>query len=266
MALSGFEMGVRPPKSTWESVDMVEPVLGDAFGELLRRCWAGGGVPGLATEVIERDDGFVGVGDVARYFAGTDSWSVHEVSAARVARGRVLDVGCGAGRHMVALRDRGLDVVGVDPSPGAVAVCQERGLPAQLGSIDQLPSGPYDTILLFGSNLGLLGSPSAAVARLRGLAGVAAPDARIIGSNADPYGAGDPVHTGYHRRNREHGRPGGQLRLRVRHAAMATEWFEYWLMSVAELEEVVAGSPWRIEEVHHDSTTGATYGVVLALR
>src|SRR5688572_29696292 len=38
---------------------------------------------------------------------------------------RVLDVGCGPGRHSLALARRGLDVVGVDLSPDFVAHARE---------------------------------------------------------------------------------------------------------------------------------------------
>jgi SAM-dependent methyltransferase len=38
---------------------------------------------------------------------------------------RVLDVGCGPGRHAVALADRGIEVHGVDLSPDFVALAQE---------------------------------------------------------------------------------------------------------------------------------------------
>jgi SAM-dependent methyltransferase len=242
------------------------PVIGDAFGDLLRRCWAAGGAPGRAIEVVERDDGFVGATDAARYISGVDSWSPQEAAVLPHARGRVLDVGCGAGRHLIALRERGLDVRGVDPSAGAVAVCHDRGLDVSVGGIDRLPAGPFDTLLLFGNNLGLLGSPASAPGRLAALAAAAAPGARILGSGTDPYGTADPVHTAYHARNREHGRSGGQLRLRVRHANVATDWFEYWLLTVAELETVLAGSPWRLETVERGRDTDSNYAVVLALR
>jgi ubiquinone/menaquinone biosynthesis C-methylase UbiE len=43
---------------------------------------------------------------------------------AALATGPVLDVGCGPGRVTGYLRDRGLDVSGVDPSPGMLAVAR----------------------------------------------------------------------------------------------------------------------------------------------
>jgi SAM-dependent methyltransferase len=245
---------------------MTGPVLGDAFGEALRRCWEAGGGPGAATEIVERDDGMIGLGDVSRYFAAADSWSPPEAAVLRYARGQVLDIGCGAGRHMIALRERDVAALGIDPSPGAVAVCRERGLDAVVGDIDRLPAGPFDTLTLFGNNLGLLGTPVDAPKRLAGLAAVAAPGARILGSAIDPYRTDNPVHTGYHARNRERGRAGGQLRIRIRHANLATDWLDYWFTSVTELADVLTGSPWHLDVLERDPNNSANYAVVLALR
>src|SRR5262245_43465700 len=38
---------------------------------------------------------------------------------------RVLDVGCGPGRHAKALSERGIDVTGIDLSPDFVALARE---------------------------------------------------------------------------------------------------------------------------------------------
>jgi hypothetical protein len=107
----------------------------------------------------------------------------------------------------------------------------------------------YDTFLMLGNNLGLIESRARAPIFLDALARLAKPGARIIAQSADPYNTKDPVHVSYHRRNRELGRLGGQLRLRLRYRLLATEWFDYLNCSVDELESLVAGSRWRLKEV-----------------
>ena len=42
--------------------------------------------------------------------------------------GRLLDVGCGPGRHSIELAKRGYEVVGIDPSPAMIEAAQERAL------------------------------------------------------------------------------------------------------------------------------------------
>ncbi|MBK7949943.1 MAG: methyltransferase domain-containing protein [Deltaproteobacteria bacterium] len=44
------------------------------------------------------------------------------------ARGRVLDVGAGSGRHALALQAKGCEVVAIDVSPACVELCRERGV------------------------------------------------------------------------------------------------------------------------------------------
>lgn len=51
-------------------------------------------------EIIERDDRFIDTGsDVGLYFREYKQWASVERRAIQLARGRVLDIGCGAGRH-----------------------------------------------------------------------------------------------------------------------------------------------------------------------
>ncbi|HEV3449881.1 MAG TPA: class I SAM-dependent methyltransferase [Acidimicrobiia bacterium] len=64
-----------------------------------------------------------GTGRVAAFTRGTDQEVAFLVEALALAPGqRVLDVGCGPGRHALALAARGLRVTGVDASPEFVAL------------------------------------------------------------------------------------------------------------------------------------------------
>ncbi|MDQ0991130.1 class I SAM-dependent methyltransferase [Streptomyces sp. V3I7] len=241
-----------------------QPRTGDAFGRILARCWAAGAAPWSAVEVIERDDGFVAAHDAARYFREPGQWSALDTWAWGQATGRILDVGCGGGRHAVPWRARGHEVLGLDPSPEAVRITRERGVDATVGSVSSLPAGlgEFDTIALFGNNLGLLGGPAQAPRVLASLAAVARPGALLIGTGTDP-GDGGPVHAAYHAWNLDRGRPRGQLRLRVRDGVTATPWFDYWLAAPAELEPAIAVSPWTLETLESDPS-GAGY--VMCLR
>src|SRR5919106_2020681 len=91
---------------------------GDAFGSMLLDHLEG---KEDVHEIVERDDGFVSAARL-NYFAPVRRWPPVERRALRFVRGRVLDVGCGAGRVAVELQDRGHDVVAIDVSPGALEV------------------------------------------------------------------------------------------------------------------------------------------------
>lgn len=247
--------------------DPVRPQHGDAFGALLLACWETGAAPGEVWEFVERDDGFLGGGDAARYFAAPESWGRLDTWACRQATGRVLDLGCGAGRHALFLQQAGHDVVALDVSPGAIEVCRRRGVHQPvLGTVAELGMAavaPFDTLFLLGNNLGLLQNAQQAPALLAALAAVAAPDAVVIGQNQDPHATSNPVHLRYHERNRDLGRLPGQIRMRVRHQTLATAWFDYLFVSVAELEQLIVGSAWHLEQIEAD---GASYIAVLRHR
>lgn len=245
---------------------MTEPRTGDAVGDLLQACWAADGNPGHVYEVVERDDGYVFARDASHYFTRPEEWQPLERQACHQAAGRVLDVGCGAGRHAVVLAEEGLDVVGLDVSPGAVAVSRDRGVRAHLGDVTRLDTdlGRFDTFLLLDNNLGLLGSAERAPVVLANLARVAAPGARVYGSSTTTS-AEVPLpeeEVAYQERNRRAGRLPGQTPVRVRAGRTATEWFDYLLLTPEELEELATGTGWSLTDV---SLHGANYLAELTL-
>jgi SAM-dependent methyltransferase len=231
----------------------------DAFGLLLQDYLHG--EPGI--ELVERDDGFVGsAGNPSQYFAPFDTWPAHEQAAMVWARGRVLDIGCGAGRHALYLQGQGLDVVGIDISPRAIAVCRERGLrEARVLDIAQVDrdTGPWDTVLLLGANFGLAGSASGTRALLARLDESSAVGARIIAESRDPSAITDPIHTAYRAANERHSRLPGQLRIRIRYKQAATPWFYYLFVSKQELERLLEGTGWRAVRYADEAGEGGAY-------
>ncbi len=232
--------------------------IGDAFGEILRACHRGGEVAGVAFELIERSDGYLGVMDAARYFAAPKDWVEMSRFALGRARGRILDIGAGAGRASLALQEEGLDVVALDISQGATEVCTDRGVRSVFkGTVFDLAGTrpvPFDTFLMLGNNLGLLGGREEAPLLLEALAAMAMPGARVIGETLNPYQTNDPRHLEYHEENRRLGRLGGQVRLRVRHLRIATPWWDYLLCTPDELETVIAPTRWELVDAHGPSS------------
>jgi SAM-dependent methyltransferase len=209
-----------------------------------------------SNEVVERDDGLIepDVGP-SGYFAPYRSWPAMEKRAMRYVRGRVLDVGAGAGRVALRVQEQGLDVVAIDNSPLAVKVCLLRGVKdARVVPFTQVSSklGVFDSIVMFGNNFGLFGSFERAQWMLRRLKKLTSADARIVAETLDPYQTEMPEHLAYHRRNRKRGRMPGQLKIRVRYLAYATPWFDYLFVSQPEMRKIVTGTGWRVTRVFED--------------
>lgn len=72
-------------------------------------------------------------------------------------RGRVLDIGCGAGEHTILLTKLGYDVLGVDLAPSALAYARSNAAAQQVPTarfevqdaleLGDRPIGAYDTII-----------------------------------------------------------------------------------------------------------------------
>jgi len=220
-----------------------------------------------AYEIIERDDGHIAVSDGPQvYFSEYSEWPEHQKRAINFAKGKILDIGCGAGRHSLYLQNQGFYVIGIDQSTLAIKVCNERGLRNTLNipisEIRKLGSNFFNTILMLGSNFGLFGNFNRAQRLLRTMHKVTAPDALIIAESKDPHNVDDPIHLEYHKANIDRGRMPGQVRIRVRYKKYIGRWFDYLLVSKEEMVPILQNSGWRIKDFL-DSDNSSLYIAVL---
>lgn len=230
----------------------------DAFGQLFRDQLDGRARPA----VVERDDGFVEAIDASDYFTDFGEWPAHVRRAMRRVRGRVLDIGCGAGRHALYLQNKGLDIVGIDESPLAVELCRLRGLrQVEVLPITRVSSslGRFDTLLMLGNNFGLFGSPQKTRRLLKRFDKITGPQGRLIVEAIDPYATSDPDHLKYHQNNRDRRRMTGQIRIRVRYKRLRTSWFDLLLVSQDEMTDILVGTGWFIRQF----IGGANYSAVI---
>ncbi|MDH7486040.1 MAG: class I SAM-dependent methyltransferase [Anaerolineae bacterium] len=220
----------------------------DPFGQAL---WdACQGRP--ACLVFHRDDGLVTEQDATLYLAGPEAFDPTEAAALAFARGRVLDIGCGAGRHALALQARGHAVMGLDISPLALAVARRRGVCHTIrATITALPfaAASFDTFLLLGNNLGLAGDVEGTVAMLRQLRRLARPGGVLIANCRNPAATDDPVHLAYHAHNRARGRPIGQVTIRVEYGGQVSPWFDLLLLTPAEVATLAERAGWQVKRL-----------------
>jgi SAM-dependent methyltransferase len=97
--------------------------------------------------------------NVAYLFRDFDTMPKIEQKAIQLAKGKVLDVGCGAGSHSLYLQDKlNLDVTGVDISPLAIEACKLRGLEKAIAmDIMEMEGEKFDTILSLMNGTGICG-------------------------------------------------------------------------------------------------------------
>ena len=221
----------------------------DAFGQEMWAYYKGE----EASEIVERDDGFFNASPKgpALYFSEYEDWDILDKKAMELVKGRVLDIGCGAGRHSLYLQKKGFDVLGIDSSPLAIKICELRGLKrAKVIPIEGLDFKPnsFDTIIMLGSNFGLFGSFDRAKRLLKKMYKMTSGNGLIVASTRDTYKTDNPDHLEYHKFNRRRGRMAGQLRLRIRFRKCIGRWLDYLIVSKKEMEEILKGTGWKIRE------------------
>lgn len=109
-----------------------------------------------------------------------------ETVALGLCRGRVLDLGAGAGRHAIELQRRGHDVVAVDPLPEAVEIMKDRGVRnARQGDQSAVAGERFDTVLMLMHGLGVVGNLHGLGRLFEGLPKMLNPGGRLVCDSAD---------------------------------------------------------------------------------
>lgn len=134
-------------------------ILGtDIFGQAILDFIHGNSVEDITTYISLGETDSL---SIAYLFRDYDLMPQLERSAMDLSRGKVLDVGCGAGSHSLHLQNKGLDVTALDKSAGAIECCRLRGLKNAINrDIWEYSGMKFDTILLLMHGIGVAGELS----------------------------------------------------------------------------------------------------------
>jgi SAM-dependent methyltransferase len=125
--------------------------------------------------------------DVAYLFRSYEEMPNLEKKALQLAKGKVLDVGCGAGSHSLYLQnDKNLKVTSIDISKNAIEACQLRGLKnVKVQNILDLENEKFDTILLLMNGTGIFGTLAETSNFLQKLKSLLTPSGQILIDSSD---------------------------------------------------------------------------------
>jgi len=119
------------------------------------RCW------------VRHDDGRVKKLPVRSWLGGRGADARFDHAVVAMCQGPTIDLGCGPGRLVAHLVQRGVPALGVDLSATAVKLARSSGAPALRRDVfEPLPGvGRWRTVLLADGNVGLGGDPSRVLRR-----------------------------------------------------------------------------------------------------
>eukprot|EP00466_Bigelowiella_natans_P016809 jgi/Bigna1/138392/aug1.44_g13100 len=183
-----------------------ERAKADVFGSAFRDFLNEGSAEDMEYDVVTLDYHESEATPIDYFFRSIDEMPYIERQALELCRGRVLDVGCGAGSHSLYLQEeRQLDVTGIDISPGAIQVAKQRGLERAFsgdflafkpgGSSDVGKDGKvfwdskthkkYETILFMMNGAGMAGNAEGLDRLLQRARALLAPGGQILIDSTD---------------------------------------------------------------------------------
>jgi SAM-dependent methyltransferase len=173
-----------------------------------------------------------------------------EALALDLCRGRVLDVGAGAGVHSLALQRRGLAVTAIDCSADCVAIMHERGiLDARQSDLFGFDQGPYDTVLCLCNGLDKVGQLSDLPRFLDKMRKLLVPGGQLIADSFDLRVGADADRLSRFEQMTLAGRYYGEMDLRFEYKSVSGEPFSVLHVDFETFARVADENGWAAEIV-----------------
>ncbi len=182
---------------------------------------------------------------VATYFRGGKKLPILEQIALSECRGKILDIGAGAGSHALYLQRKDCEVTALDFSPGAVEVMRSRGVKkAVQGDVFHFRESGFDTLLLLMNGIGLVGDIAGLKAFLRHAETLLSPGGQLLFDSSDVaylYPKGIPVEPYY-----------GEIKCRYEYGGEQTDWFTWLYIDRLLLKTIAQSMGWEMVLLFED--------------
>ncbi|MEB0262485.1 MULTISPECIES: methyltransferase domain-containing protein [unclassified Mucilaginibacter] len=180
------------------------------------------------------------------YFRTEEEMPELELIALNNCRGKVLDIGAGAGSHALILQDKGLDVNALDISDLAVTIMLQRGVKHAIAAdIFTYQQGEYDTLLLMMNGIGLCGTIQQLRLFLQHTKTLLNKGGQLLFDSSDIaylYEGDLPDSLDYY----------GELSYKYAYQSHKTDWFKWLYIDAEKLKIIAAEEGWAAEVLYED--------------
>lgn len=202
--------------------------------------------------LLRRDDGIAYPPIYAERFFYPEGLPELDKLAVERCRGRVIDIGAGAGSHSLAIQERDIKVTSVDISAKAVRVMRERGCKdARVGDVFDSYDELFDTVFVI-LNIGIVRNLDGLVRFLKHLDYLMTADGQLITDSIDPRNSEDESYRKYTQNKIANGCYLGERTLRFEYRDEISDWFEWIHIDPETLESYVEKAGYTIEHLGND--------------
>jgi SAM-dependent methyltransferase len=201
-----------------------------------------------AEVLIRRDDGLEVALPVSVFFRSPAEFWPIETMALEHCRGHVLDIGAGSGLHSLALQAEGRRVTALDITPEATRIMTRRGVEdVRCADILEFAGGPFDTLLMLGHGIGIVGDPPGLRRFLLHARRLIQADGQLLADSLDVRRTDEEKHLAYHEANREAGRYVGETRVQFEYEGYVGPYCGWVHVDPVTLAQHAARAGWECE-------------------
>lgn len=203
--------------------------------------------------LFRRDDGKEVVLPVSYFFRNSDDFSTIENRAVKLCKGRVLDIGAGAGSQSLLLQQLNYQVKSIDIDPGAVSVMKQRGLKdVQCCDIFSFKSGPFDTLLMLGHGIGMVETIDGLDRFLEHAQSFVSINGQIILDSLDVRKSDEKDNIAYLIANKRTGRYAGEIRMQCEYSGKKGPYYGWLQVDEETLKEHAEKKGWKFETLYKE--------------
>lgn len=184
--------------------------------------------------------------EIATYFRTWKKLPLLEQIALQECKGKVLDIGAGAGSHALYLQRKDYDVTALDFSSGAVEIMQSRGVQKVVQEdVFRFRESGFNTLLLLMNGIGLVGNLAGLKAFLLHAENLLAPGGQLLFDSSDVaylYPKGLPTSGPYY----------GEVQCRYEYGHEETDWFTWLYIDQVQLRTIAKELGWNMQLLFED--------------